>query len=235
MSSTTTSNALHPAISWDDFAQAFEGIFERQYYTENGPLVRQLEARLSQHTQAKHVVSVMNEFVAYLVLLDSLPRGGEVLVPLKSPVGLQQALGWLPQLTPVGYDHPKDVTALLTPMTCAVVGASGQWPQTAASDIQTQLHATDRIPLILDCSHDPLRPLAHCDVHICSMHASYPLGAMEGAYVALSDDDWADSMRTMRSSSGAPRTMSVKKTVNGRLSEAHAALALLQLEYGLVS
>lgn len=232
MSTPSVSHSLNPAVSWNEFKLAFEGIFERQYYTENGPLVRQLEHRLGEHKQAAHVVAVMNEFVAYLMLLDSLPREGALLIPSKAPAALQQALSWLPQFTPVRYAQPANVMALLTPKTCAVLGTSEQWSEAVAAGLQAHLLATGT-PLILDCSDEPLRPLVHAHLHICAMHASCPLSAMEGAYMALSDTDWADRLRTMRSSSGAPRTMPVKKTVNGRLSEAHAAIALLNLQQSL--
>ncbi len=224
-------NQTPSPIEWDAFAKAFEGIFERQYYTENGPLVRELEAQLRAHTQAPHVVAVMNEFVAYLMLMDSLPREGDLLVPEQAPAGLQQALHWLPQIQPVVYRQAHDIPGLLNPATCAVVGCSTDWTEEAASRAQTALRAAGGLPLILDCSQEPLRPLVHGNAHICSLHASAALSAMEGAYLAVSDTDWADRMRTMRSSSGAPRALPVKKTVNGRLSEAHAAVALLGLAH----
>jgi dTDP-4-amino-4,6-dideoxygalactose transaminase len=63
-----------------------------------------------------------------------------------------------------------------------------------------------------------------------SFHSSQILGATEGAVICTDDDDLAAHIRNIRSNYGMGRPVPVGKTGNGRLSEAQAAIALMNLD-----
>jgi dTDP-4-amino-4,6-dideoxygalactose transaminase len=67
-------------------------------------------------------------------------------------------------------------------------------------------------------------------VEVFSFHATKILNATEGGCVCTNDDDLAARLRNIRSGYGAGRPVDVRKTANGRMSEAQAAIALMSLE-----
>jgi dTDP-4-amino-4,6-dideoxygalactose transaminase len=65
---------------------------------------------------------------------------------------------------------------------------------------------------------------------VFSFHATKILSSAEGGCVTTDDDDLAERLRNIRSSYGAPRHVAVRGTLNGRFSEAQAALLLHSLD-----
>jgi dTDP-4-amino-4,6-dideoxygalactose transaminase len=65
---------------------------------------------------------------------------------------------------------------------------------------------------------------------VFSFHATKVMTATEGGCVCTDDDDLAERIRNMRSNYGIRRSMPVSLTVNARMSEAQAAIALASLE-----
>jgi dTDP-4-amino-4,6-dideoxygalactose transaminase len=65
---------------------------------------------------------------------------------------------------------------------------------------------------------------------VFSFHATKILSATEGGCICTNDDELAERLRNIRSSYGTRRTVSVKKTSNGRMSEAQAAIGLMSLD-----
>jgi len=54
------------------FEDAIAGIFERQYYTEYGPLNRQLEDALQAALNVEHAICVATDSIALLMTTDAL-------------------------------------------------------------------------------------------------------------------------------------------------------------------
>src|SRR5438132_2000689 len=49
--------------AWAQYETMFGDIFERQYYTNHGPLTQELERRLAQRLGVSHALCVTNEFI----------------------------------------------------------------------------------------------------------------------------------------------------------------------------
>lgn len=229
---------------FEALVQSMRGIFERQYYTEHGPLVRQLEQELIASTGAAHAVCVTNEFVALLMLLNTLPDRAEIIVPALAPAWIHKALSdWFPSLSISAYDLDPltlqlDLQSLLDavrPNTRAVLVVNnwaGAAPMVALRrELEprgVQVFAESTSSFGQTSSGQGIGSLGTAELF--SLHHSNVFSAIEGAFISTNDADLADALRTMRSSSGVVRTMPVKKTVNGRMSEAHAAFAHLSLQ-----
>ncbi|RDK01841.1 aminotransferase class I/II-fold pyridoxal phosphate-dependent enzyme [Paraburkholderia lacunae] len=67
-------------------------------------------------------------------------------------------------------------------------------------------------------------------LEVISFHSANILSATEGAVICTNDDDLAAHVRNIRSNYGMGRPVPVGKTGNGRLSEAQAAIALMNLD-----
>lgn len=224
-SDTCTSSVTMPP--WDEVCQALAGIFERRFYTENGPLVQALEQSIMHCSGMGQVVCISNGFVAALMLFNTLPEEGEVLLVGDALVWLEPAVAWFPGLTAVRCEK-QDVALALNKSTRIVIV---QEQEVVAAIKQKCLDFAHRdVLVVLDASDTPLASSCGADVHLCRMRECDQLNAVEGAYIATQHRDLADMLRSMRSSSGVTRKMQVNKTVNGRLSEAHAAIGLISLQ-----
>ena len=80
--------------SWNRYEQAFRGIFDREYYTEYGPLNQQLEQKLQAFLGVKHAICVTNETVGLMMAADAMGLSGRVIVPRCSPASSIQLLVW---------------------------------------------------------------------------------------------------------------------------------------------
>jgi dTDP-4-amino-4,6-dideoxygalactose transaminase len=228
--------------SWDRYRQAFGQIFERQYYTEYGPLNEQLEQKLQQFLGVKHAICVTNETVALMMAADSMGLSGRVILPRYSLAASTQSLRWA-GLEPVYCDVDLDtqqididqVATLIDEKVTAIMGVH-LWGGACDPQALAQLADLHGIQLYFDAAHAfgctvdgiHIGNFGRCEV--LSFHQANILNATEGGCICTHDDELAAYLRTMRSSSGVGRPVSVIKTVNGRMSEAQAAIALMNLE-----
>jgi dTDP-4-amino-4,6-dideoxygalactose transaminase len=228
----------------EEYRAIFSDIFERQYYAHHGPLVQALEHALEQHLKVRHAICVTNEFIGLTMLAQALDIQGQVAVPAYCSVKTVQSLDWA-QARPVFCDvslesgmlDAEGVAPLLEKHKVSAILGVNSWG--GACDLQglTQLARSVGIPFYLDSSHGfgsivngtALGGFGNAEVF--SLHSENILNAGEGGVVCTQDDDLAARVRNIRSSYGMGRAVTVKKTGNGRVSEAQAALALYGLKH----
>jgi dTDP-4-amino-4,6-dideoxygalactose transaminase len=228
--------------SWERYQEAFRGIFDRQYYTEYGPLNQQLERKLEEFLGVKHAICVTNETVGMMMVASALELTGKVILsPLASDSAVA-SLRWT-GLDPVYCNlNPEtlqvDASQLEELIDDDVSAIMGMHAFGGACDVKTlaQVAESRGLRLYFDASH-----AFGCTVNgkyvgnfgiaeVFSFHQDNILSATEGGCICTNDDDLAASLRTMRSSAGAGRPVVVTKTVNGRMTEAQSAIALMNLE-----
>jgi dTDP-4-amino-4,6-dideoxygalactose transaminase len=107
-----------------------------------------------------------------------------------------------------------------------------------ASDVAALQAVADRhgIALFFDSAHAMgcrigERPIGgHGALEVFSFHATKVFSSAEGGCITTNDDALAARLRNIRSSYGAGKPVDVVKTSNGRMSEAQAAIGLLNLD-----
>lgn len=228
--------------SWERYKSAFHGIFERQYYTNQGPLTEQLEDRLQQFLGVKHAVCVTNATIALMMVAEAMGLSGKVILPAFTFIASAQSLTWT-NIQPVFCDVDPDthqisvdqVAALIEPGVSAIMGVN-LWGGACDAKALAELAAANGIKLYFDSAHAfgcrvrdiPIGGFGAAEVF--SFHATKVLSATEGGCISTNDDDLAARLRNIRSSYGAGKPVDVVKTSNGRMSEAQAAVALMSLE-----
>lgn len=225
------------------YEAAFRGIFERQYYTEYGPLNRQLEQNLQQFLGVKHAICVTNETVALMMVANAMGLTGKVILPAFNHIAAAQSLSWA-GLEPVFCDidpvtHQVDidhVSKLIDQDVSAILGVN-LWGGACDVKALEQLARERKVQLYFDstqafgCKVDGVRIGNFGRAEVFSFHQSNILNATEGGCICTNDDALAAKLRVMRSSAGAGNVPAqVIKTVNGRMSEAQCAIALMSLE-----
>lgn len=228
---------------WERFESAFRGIFSRRYYTNHGPLVQELEARLCELLGVQHVICMTNATIALMIAAKALELHGKVIVPAFTFAATIQSLTWA-GLEPIFCDvdpsthhiTPQLVQPLLADSVSAVLGVH-LWGNVCDVEGLRQITSKRNVRLYFDAAHafgctynnTPVGGLG--DLEIFSFHATKVVNAGEGGCVSTNNDSLADRLRNIRSSYGVRDTVFPDiMTGNGRMSEAQAALALLSLE-----
>lgn len=228
--------------SWDRYEAAMRGIFERRYYTNQGPLVQQLEERLQDYLGVKHAICVTNATIGLMMAAEALGLSEKVVLPSFTFIASAQSLSWS-NIEPVFCDvdpitHQLDISKLDSLIDDQVTGIMGVnlWGG-ACQPVELEEYAHARgLKLYFDSAHafgcevGNIRIGNFGSLEVFSFHATKILSATEGGCLCTNDDLLAARLRNIRSSYGAGKPVPVVKTSNGRMSEAQAAIALLSLE-----
>jgi dTDP-4-amino-4,6-dideoxyglucose len=222
--------------------EAFRGIFERRYFSSNGPLARELDKRFAEYLGVRNAVCVTNGTMALMIALESLQLTGEIIVPAFTFPATVQAPVWV-GLKPVFCDvdpethmiTPETVAPVITDQTVAIMGVH-LWGR--ACDVEGLQSLADQHGLKLifdaahaiDCTYQGQKIGGFGQAEAFSFHATKILNGSEGGCITTNDDDLADAMRTIRSFHKSETFADVPSRMNGKMSEAQAALALLSLE-----
>jgi dTDP-4-amino-4,6-dideoxygalactose transaminase len=226
-------SALHARI---------DGILDRRWLTNLGPLVLELEERLAALTGARHAVTTSSATLGLQVAAHSLGLTGEVIVPAFTFVASAHALRWIglePVLCDIRPDthtiDPRAAEALITERTSAILGVH-LWGR--ACDIGALTDIADRhgLRLLFDaahalgCTHEG-RPIGGFgDAEVFSFHATKFLNAFEGGAITTDDDDLAARLRLASNFGFADWDTVVQLGTNSKMSEASAAMGLTSLE-----
>lgn len=191
-------------MTWSAAEAALDGILARRWYTNHGPSAEALERRVAETLDTRHAVAVTNPTIGLVMLAEALDLGGDVLLSPEAPLRCRQALSWA-GLRGVSDESDGAVAVLL----------SDSPDRARLWDL-----AWDRgLPVLSDGVAEPGVPA------VIRLPGD---GDDAGAGCVLTDDDrLAARLRNIRSSYGAGPAVTVRRTANGRLSEAQAAMSLL--------
>ncbi|MDG3064001.1 DegT/DnrJ/EryC1/StrS family aminotransferase [Thauera mechernichensis] len=228
---------------WDEFKAAFNGIFARGHYTNHGPLVAELEEAVKNALGVRHAICVTNGTIALAIAARALRLGGQVIVPAFTFPGTVQALSWA-GLEPVFADvdaHTHGLTAAsvaphIGPQTSAVLGVH-LWGTACDPSGLAALCDAHGLQLFYDaahafgCSHAGQFIGGLGRIEAFSFHATKIISGAEGGCLTTNDDEIAARARTIRNFHQAHSFADVGLRINGKMSEAQAAMALLSLRH----
>ena len=117
------------AGDWNRFQERVKDLWERRWFTNNGPYVREFEEKLADFLGVKHCIPVCNGTVAMELAIRALGLRGEVIIPSFTFIATAHALQWQ-EITPVFCDidrsshnlDPKRVEEMITPRTTGIIG-----------------------------------------------------------------------------------------------------------------
>lgn len=228
--------------SWERYAAAFREIFARQYYTNQGPLTEELEEKLQQFLSVKHAICVTNGTIGLMMTAEAMGLTGKVILPAFTFIASAQSLtcsGLEPVFCDIDLSTHQiaidQITALIDKDVSAIMGVN-LWGGSCNPKALAALADTHGIQLYFDSAHSFGCTVDNVSIgnfgraEIFSFHATKVLSGTEGGCVCTNDDDLAARLRNIRSSYGAGKPVNVVKTANGRMSEAQAAVVLMNLE-----
>jgi dTDP-4-amino-4,6-dideoxygalactose transaminase len=228
--------------TWQRYEEALRGVFERQWYTNHGPLAREAEERMADRLGVRHAICVTNGTIGLMMAAKALELAGRVITSSFSFVATAQAMTWA-GLEPVFADvslathhmTADTATAVLDDTVCAVHPVN-IWGGTCDPAEFEAFGSQHGLPVYFDsaqafgCTVGGRKVATFGSLEVFSLHATKILGTAEGGCVTTDDDDLAERLRNIRASYGTHAQVTVPVTLNGRFSEAQAALCLLALD-----
>lgn len=219
-----------------------EGMLDRLWLTNNGPLVQEFEARLADYLGVEHVICMCNATVALEIAIRALGLTGEVIVPSFTFVATAHALQWQ-EITPVFCDvdpathnlDPRQVERLITPRTSGIIGVH-VWGRPCAIEALSEIAARRNLKLMFDAAHAFGNSYGgqmiggFGAVEIFSFHATKFFNTFEGGAVATNDAELATKIRLMKNFGFAGYDNVIYIGTNGKMSEVSAAMGLTSLE-----
>lgn len=219
-----------------------EGILERRWLTNDGPLVQEFEQQIISITGVKHCISMCNATVALEIAIRALELQGEVIVPSYTFVATAHALQWQ-EITPVFADidpatlnvDPNAIDRLVTPRTTGIIGVH-VWGRPCNTQALEERGRRYGLKVLFDaahafgCSHEGrmIGNFGECEVF--SFHATKFLNSFEGGAIVTNNDALAEKMRLMRNFGFAGFDRVVYLGINGKMTEIAAAMGLTSLE-----
>jgi dTDP-4-amino-4,6-dideoxygalactose transaminase len=230
------------AVDFRAFSRRVRKAFKAAWFTNNGPLVQEFEARLAKLLGVEHCVAVCNATVGLEIVAKALGLSGEVILPSFTFVATAHALAWL-GIEPVFCDidperhtlDPRHVESLITRRTSAILGVH-VWGNPCPVDDLARIAAQARIHLIFDAAHALActcqgRPIG-CfgSAEVFSFHATKFVSAFEGGAITTNDGELARRLRLMRNFGFAGQDNVIELGTNGKMHEISAAMGLTGLD-----
>lgn len=226
------------------FFELARGCFERRRLSNNGPVVQELEQRLSEFHRVAHCVAYANAGLALITVIEAIAdgRSGNVVIPTFTYTGLPHIVRWArqtPRFCDVGAEThtmtADTVEAALDGDTVMVLGVHQANSPCPIAPLEA-LCADRRLPLLFDSVHGlgatyrgrPIGQFGRAEVF--SLHATKILNGFEGGYVTTNDGELAALLQRKRNFGYSGESAIDTLGMNAKLNELHAASALAALD-----
>lgn len=221
-----------------EFLNLVGGALDRLWLSNDGPLVREFEAKVAEYLGVKHCLAINNGTIALEILINAANLSGEVIVPSWTFIATVHALQWH-GITPIFADvdpvtqclDPASVREKITDRTTGIL-AVHLWGK-AAPVVELQALASEcGLTLLYDAAHAfgvsvGDRMVGNFgDGEVLSFHATKFFHALEGGAIVTNNDDLADRARLMRNFGFAGPDNVVCEGTNGKMTEISAAMGL---------
>lgn len=223
-----------------EYVHYLEGIWERSWLTNNGPLVQELEASLSKELDGAQVQFTSNGTIALQIAIKALELTGEIITTPFSYVATTTAILW-ENCEPVFVDiedrtfciDADKIEAAITPRTSAILATHVYGFPCDVHKI-AQIAQRHNLKVIYDGAHAfgvkyhgrPL--LTYGDISTCSFHATKLFHTTEGGAIIVQDTALSEKIWLYKSF-GHRGDDYFSLGVNGKNSEFHAAMGLCNL------
>jgi dTDP-4-amino-4,6-dideoxygalactose transaminase len=240
MNITVTKPFLPP---YAEFETYLKGVWEREWLTNNGPLVNELELKLKEHLEIDHLLFLGNGTVALQIAIHALDLKGEIITTPFSYVATTSSIVW-EGCQPVMVDicpktlniDPGKIEQAINAKTTAIL-ATHVFGNPCDVDAIAAIAKKHKLRVIYDAAHafgtiyKGRSLLAYGDIATCSFHATKLFHTVEGGAVLTSDAEILKRMAMMRNFGHSSLTDFGDIGINGKNSELHAAMGLCNIKY----
>jgi len=220
------------------YQEYVEGIWQRGWLTNHGPLVLELEQKLRDHLGVKHCFFVNNGTIAIQIALRAAGLEGEIITTPFSYVATVSSIVW-ERCIPVFADiepgcltlDPAQARKLITPRTKGILATHVYGNPCDVEGIEA-LAKEFGLKVIYDAAHafgvkyKGTSLLNYGDISTLSFHATKLFHTIEGGAIITDDDDLAHNISYMRNFGHNGPEQFFGCGINGKSSEFNAAMGL---------
>ena len=231
---------LPPQEEYIDF---LNGIWSRNWLTNNGPLVRELELKLKEYLGVPEMLYLNNGTIAIQIAIKALSLKGEIITTPFSYVATTSSIVW-EGCRPVFVDidantfniDPAKIEAAITPETTGIL-ATHVFGNPCDIDAIQEIAAKHNLKVIYDAAHCfgteyKGRSIYHYgDISTTSFHATKLFHTIEGGGVFTSDLELLKRMSYYRNFGHKTPEEFEMVGINAKNSEFHAAMGLSVLPH----
>ncbi|WP_445666676.1 DegT/DnrJ/EryC1/StrS family aminotransferase [Fodinibius sp. AD559] len=227
----------------EEYESFLADIWDRNWLTNNGPLVQELEDKLSNYLGVNELSLVSNGTIALQIAMKALNLEGEIITTPFSYVATTSSIVW-ENHTPVFVDihpdtfnlDPHKIEEAITPKTSAIIATHVYGNPCDIESIQAVADRHD-LKVIYDAAHcfgtkyKGQSIFNYGDISTCSFHATKLFHTVEGGAVVTDDPDLRQKINLMRNFGHDGLNNFTGVGINGKNSELHAAMGLVNLRY----
>lgn len=220
-----------------------KSIWERNWLTNNGPLVNELEMQLKEYLGLDHLLFTGDGTIALQLAIRALGLKGEIITTPFSYVATTSSIVWehcqavYADIDPYTFNiDPTSIEERITERTVAILATHVYGNPCNIKAIE---NIADRFQLkvIYDGAHAfgtkycGKSVFAYGDISTCSFHATKLFHTTEGGMVATANPSLLKQMALQRNFGHSGPESFDEVGINGKNSELHAAMGLCNIEY----
>ncbi len=226
-----------------EYSHYLEGIWERGWLTNNGPLVNELELNLKDYLQTPHLLYVTNGTIALQLAIKALGLSGEIITTPFSYVATSSTIAWEgcePVFVDIDPDNfnidPSKIEAAITDKTSAII-ATHVYGNPCDIDAIGRIAKKHKLKVIYDAAHcfgtlyKGKSIFAYGDVSTTSFHTTKIYHTVEGGAVFTTDPEVLKTMAYMRNFGHDGLVDFLGLGINAKNSEFHAAFGLANFKH----
>jgi dTDP-4-amino-4,6-dideoxygalactose transaminase len=227
----------------EEYDRYLNGIWQRNWVTNHGPLVNELELQLKEYLGVPHLLFLNNGTIALQIAIKALQLKGEIITTPFSYVATTSSIVW-EGCTPVFADidaagfniDPLQIEQHITPRTSAILATHvfGNPCDVEAIEAIASKHG---LPVIYDAAHcfgttyKGRSVFNYGTISTASFHATKLFHTGEGGAVMTQDPQLHQTMAYLRNFGHESPVDFAMVGINGKSSELHAAMGLSVLPY----
>lgn len=227
----------------EEYDKYLKGIWQRQWLTNMGPLSSDLEMKLKDYLSVNHLLFVTNGTVALQMAIKALDLKGEIITTPFSFVATTSSIVW-EGCQPVFVDvdskslniDATKIEAAITDKTSAIL-ATHVYGNPCDVELIEKIAKKHNLKVIYDGAHafgvkiNGKSIFEFGDISVCSLHATKLYHSVEGGLVITNDGNLLKKLAYMRNFGFNGPEAFAELGINGKNSEFHAAMGLVNLDY----
>lgn len=227
----------------EEYQKLVADIWHRQWLTNNGPLVNEFELKLKDYLHVPHLLFLTNGTIALQIAIKALELKGEIITTPFSYVATTSSIIW-EGCKPVFVDidkhslniDPSLIEAAITPNTSAIL-ATHVYGNPCDIDAINEIAQKHNLKVIYDAAHcfgtsyKGKSIFAYGDISIASFHATKILHTVEGGAVFTQSPELLKKMAFLRNFGHNGPDAFAEVGINGKNSEFHAAMGIVNLNH----
>lgn len=226
-----------------EYQEFLNGIWKRHWLTNTGPLASDLEIRLKEYLQINHLLFVTNGTVAIQMAIKALQITGEIITTPFSFVATTSSIVW-EGCTPIFVDIDEDTFCIdATKIEEAITERTQAILATHVYGNPCDVEAIDKVAkkynlkVIYDGAHafgvtvNGKSIFEFGDISTCSFHATKLFHTIEGGLIVTRSSTILKEVASIRNFGISGPDSFETLGINGKNSEFHAAMGLVNFRY----